>query len=140
MFPNEKSTGYNLQIRINEAIEGFVKDDETKQFVVKTDKDYFSIDRGYFVESLCALGTPHAEKFADYRYTRPCALTGPMLTSVLRGATLVLENTCKSAGEIGDDGFVYEHDKYDIKVLDVQFTKDNLKLMDDLYRSAAAGC
>lgn len=139
MYPNEKNTGYNLQVFINEKIEGFVQDPQTKTFVVKNDKEYFSIDRGFFLESICNLDTPHAAVFADYRYSRDCALTAGMLSGVLRGAKLVIDNTCKAAGEVGDDGYVYQHDKYDVRVLDVIFPKDKLEVMKEEYRIALRG-
>lgn len=140
MYPNAKNTGYNLQIFINEKIEGFVQDPQTKSFVVKQDKEYFSIDRGLFLESICALNTPHATTFADYRYSRDCGLTAGMLNGAFRGATLVIDNTCRAAGEIGDDGYVYEHDKYDVRILDVVFPKEKLEILKEEYRLALRGC
>lgn len=90
LFENEDMV--NVQLTLNKAIPGFVRDDDGNY--VPTDTDRISLSRSALTRALCEKD----ELIATMRDGQETPLTRTQLSTILHGATVVIARTYHAAG------------------------------------------
>jgi hypothetical protein len=130
VFESENSSNVNLVI--NEAIDGFkrVINDGTVEYV--EDKvNTISIGRSALTAMLCDVN----DDIAMYRCTIDHAFGQREFGLILSGATLTIERTLHSAGEVytqAEDGtdIAYQRDCYTTEIVDVKLSARSQSILD----------
>ena len=130
VFENEN--GSNVNLVINESIDGFkrVINDGTVEYV--EDKvNTISIGRSALTAMLCDVN----DDIAMYRCTVDHALGQREFGLILSGATLTIERTLHSAGEVytqAEDGtdIAYQRDCYTTEIVDAKLSARSQSILD----------
>ena len=129
----ESENGSNVNLVFNESIKGFerVVDANGAVDYVEGDVNHVSIGRSALTAQLCEC----CDDIAMYRGCIDHAFAQKEFGLLLTGATLTLERTLHSAGEVyGQDengtDLAYQRDCYTTEVVDVKLSARSQKILD----------
>lgn len=114
LFENEDIV--NVQLKLNKAIPGFVRDDDGNY--VAADVDHISLSRSALTRVLCEKD----EMIATMRDGQSSPLTRAQLSTILHGATVVLTRTYHVAGYTAEDRAALTRDQWFTDIESVKLT------------------
>ena len=131
LFENEDIV--NVQLTLNKAIPGFVRDDDGNY--VAADVDHISLSRSALTRVLCEKD----EMIATMRDGQASPLTRAQLSTILHGATVVLARTFHTAGYVEEGRDALTRDQWFTDIESVKLTDLANKLIQQLVMQRMLG-
>ena len=131
LFENEDIV--NVQLTLNKAIPGFVKNDDDDY--VPADVDYIYISRSTLTRVLCE----HDEMIATMRDGQASPLTRAQLSTILHGAVLAITRTYHAAGFVPEGRDALTRDQWFTDIENVKLTDFADKLIQQLVLQRMMG-
>ena len=131
LFENEDIV--NVQLTLNKAIPGFVRDDDGNY--VAADVDRISLSRSALTRALCEKD----EFIATMRDGQDTPLTRAQLSTILHGAIVVLARTFHAAGFVPEGRDALTRDQWFTDIESVKLTELANKLITQLVMQRMLG-
>ena len=131
LFENEDIV--NVQLTLNRAIPGFVRDDDDEY--VPADVDHISLSRSALTRVLCEKD----EMIATMRDGQASPLTRAQLSTILHGAIVVLDRTYHVAGYTAEGRDALTRDQWFTNIESVKLTDLATKLIQQLVMQRMLG-
>lgn len=131
LFENEDIV--NVQLTLNKAIPGFVRDDDGNY--VAADVDYVNLSRSALTRTLCE----NDEMIATMRDGQSTPLTRAQLSTILHGAIVVLARTFHAAGYVEEGRDALTRDQWFTEIESVKLTDLATKLIQQLVMQRMLG-
>lgn len=131
LFENEDIV--NVQLTLNKAIPGFVRDDDGNY--VAADVDHISLSRSSLTRVLCEKD----EMIATMRDGQASPLTRAQLSTILHGAIVVLDRTYHVAGFVPEGRNALTRDQWFTDIESVKLTDLATKLIQQLVMQRMLG-
>ena len=131
LFENEDIV--NVQLTLNKAIPGFVRDDDGNY--VAADVDHISLSRSTLTRTLCEKD----EMIATMRDGQASPLTRAQLSTILHGAIVVLDRTYHVAGYTAEGRATITRDQWFTDIESVKLTDLATKLIQQLVMQRMLG-
>lgn len=122
----EKEDIVNVQLTLNKAIPGFVKNEDDE--FVPDDTDYISLSRSALTRALCE----HDEFIATMRDSQETPLTRAQLSTILHGAILAITRTYHVTGYAVEGRDALKRDQWFTDIESVKLTDLANKLIQQL--------
>lgn len=131
LFENEDIV--NVQLTLNKAIPGFVRDDDGNY--VAADVDHISLSRSALTRALCE----HDEFVATMRDGQDSPLTRGQLSTILHGAVLAITRTYHAVGFVPEGRDALTRDQWFTDIESVKLTDLANKLITQLVMQRMLG-
>jgi hypothetical protein len=131
LFENEDIV--NVQLTLNKAIPGFIRDDDGNY--VAADVDHISMSRSALTRVLCEKD----EMIATMRDGQSTPLTRAQLSTILHGAIVVLDRTYHVAGYTAEGRATLTRDQWFTNIESVKLTDLATKLIQQLVMQRMLG-
>ena len=131
LFENEDNV--NVQLTLNKAIPGFVRDDDGNY--VAADVDHISLSRSFLTRVLCEKD----EFIATMRDGQATPLTRAQLSTILHGAIVAITRTYHAAGYTAEGRATTTRDQWFTDIENVKLTDLANKLITQLVMQRMLG-